>query len=351
MKKEGINMGKSLKKMKKNKVIMIAAISSIAAGIIIILIGMSFYNYRISKLDLTDITNHRKYKYHYAIISEESDAPFWEAIYQGALQKGNEMDIYVEKIGSKLSVSYSLYDLLQIAIASKVDGIIIEPNGEDSIAELINAAEKEGTVITVLKDLPNSNRKSYVGINSYNQGQAYGRQVLEVVEEGKQNITVLLNSDVKDSSQNIIYSSIREILHNKNVRIEAATVNTQSTFSSEEDIRNIIMDTVDPPDVLVCLTAVDTLCAYQAVVDYNKVGQIDIIGYYDSDIILRAIEKNIIHSTMTLDARQMGAYCVEAIAEFRETKRVSDYFSVDISIINKDNVKEYMDARSKVDLN
>ncbi len=333
---------------RKDQVITIAIISSIAVAFIIILIGMSFYKYQISKVGMVDSTDPIKYKYHYAMITEEADDPFWEAVYQGALEKGKEQDAYVEKIGSDLSISYSLYELMQIAIASNVDGIIIEPNGEANITELINKAENEGiTVITVLKDAPNSNRKSFVGISSYDEGQAYGKQVVEVIEEGKRKVTVLLNADSKDTSQSIVYSSIREIVDNQNVEVETATVNTQNTFSSEEDIRNIIMDTENPTEVLVCLTAVDTLCARQAIVDYNKVGEIDIIGYYDSELILSGIDKDIIHSTMAINTQQMGAYCVEALSEYRETKRVSDYFSVDISVINAKNVQEYINSRKK----
>ncbi|MHB8132246.1 MAG: hypothetical protein ACYDEX_25090, partial [Mobilitalea sp.] len=141
----------------------------------------------------------------------------------------------------------------------------------------------------------------------------------------------------------VIYSTILETVGKRKVEVKSAIVNTQSTFSSEEDIRAIIMDEQNASDVLVCLTAVDTRCAYQAVVDYNKVGEIEIIGYYDSDIVLRAIEKNIVHSTMTIDANLMGAYCVEALTEFRETDRVSDYYSVDISVINAENVDDYIE--------
>jgi ribose transport system substrate-binding protein len=106
------------------------------------------------------------------------------------------------------------------------------------------------------------------------------------------------------------------------------------------------MDKDNPTDVLVCLTADDTISANQAVVDYYKVGQIDIIGYYDSDIILRAIEKNIIHSTMTTDASLMGAYCVEALTEYRKNNKVNDYYSVGITVINKDNVYKYIEANA-----
>lgn len=337
-----------IRSIKKDKIIPLAMFCSIATALIITMLGMWYYHYKIQEVVSLKSDDYYSYAYHYVMISEDADDPFWESVYEGALEKGKEYNTYVEKLGSNLSISYSLEDLLKIAIAAKVDGIIVEPNGEESIIELINEADEEGiTVVTVLEDAPTSNRKSFIGINSYNQGQEYAKQVLEVIGDRESNVKVLLNANSKDTSQNIIYASIRENVENENIHIEPATVNTQSTFSSEEDIRDIIMDTVNPPDVLVCLTAVDTLCAYQAVVDYNKVGEIDIIGYYDSETILSAIEKSIIHSTIAIDGKQMGAYCVEALREYYELKRVSNYISVDINIITLDNLKTYKNGTSE----
>ncbi|SFR84556.1 substrate-binding domain-containing protein [Anaeromicropila populeti] len=330
---------------KKNQVILLAAVSSILAGIVIIIIGMTFYNYKISEIGIEENGSYKEYQYHYALISEKADALFWEAIYNGALEAGKAQNIYVEKMGSNLSADYLLYDLMKIAIAAQVDGIIIEPNEDERIVELINEADKAGIpVITVIMDAPQSSRKSFIGINSYNQGQMYGKQVLELIEEGKHKITVLVSSDNSNTNQSVIYSSIIEAVREKNVEVSSKIINTQSTFSSEEDIRKILMDAENAPDVLVCLTASDTLSAYQAIVDYNRVGEIEIIGYYNSEIIINAIEKNIIHATMTFDARQMGAYCVEALVEYNKTKHVSVYYSVDVSIIDSDNVKNYLES-------
>jgi ribose transport system substrate-binding protein len=131
--------------------------------------------------------------------------------------------------------------------------------------------------------------------------------------------------------------------------VKPVTVNTKSAFSSEEVIRSIIKDKENTTDLLVCLTALDTRCAYQAVVDYNKVGDIDMVGYYESDKILRAIKLNIVHSTMTIDANEMGENCIMALTEYRETNNVSDFYSVDIDVINKDNIDEYMKDESDVD--
>lgn len=337
-----------IRSIKKNKVIMLAAFISISVGFLIILIGMMLYRNRLSSLDAVDNLNYNTYKYHYALISEESDAPFWEAIYEGALEMGKEMNIYVERTGCSLPSSYPLQDLMKMAIASKVDGIIIEPNQNEEIEELINMADEAGIpVITVLNDEPNSKRKSFIGVNSYNQGQIYGKQIIELINKGKKSVTVLFNSDSNESVRNIIYQTISGMLTDSDAHVKSVNVNTHSTFSSEEDIRNIIKDNQNPTEILVCLTAVDTRTAYQAVVDYNKVGVIDIIGYYDSDLILRAIQKDIIHSTMSIDAKQMGAYCVMALNEYMQTGQVSDYFAVDIYAINKDNVEDYIKERSE----
>jgi ribose transport system substrate-binding protein len=345
--REGSEMSKNRVgdgKNKKDSAIKFATLFSIILGVLIMITGMIYYKYYVTGLKISDTEEFSEYGYHYAIISEEEDATFWDAIYQGACEKGKEQNVFVEEMGRNLSKDYSLEDLFQIAIAAKVDGIILEPNGGGETVALIKEADRAGIpVVTVLQDEPESERKSYIGVNSYTQGQIYGKEVMDIVKAGKKNIVLLLSQNSTDASQNMIYSSILEATNTAQVSVKSIIINEESSFGSEEEIRKLIMDENSPTDLLVCLTAADTLSAYQAVVDYNKVGQVDIIGYYDSDIILSAIEKDIIHSTMTIDANQMGAYCVEALTEYRETGNVSDYYSVDIDIINKSNYLNYLD--------
>lgn len=336
-----------LNKMNMTRILLIYGI--VFAVVIIVSITIS-YKYYVSELDLSDTEKYNEYTHHFAIISAKEDDTFWDAIYQGAYENGKTQNVLVEEIGRNFPNDYSLEDLMRIAIASKVDGIIIEPNGDDSIVSLINEADQAGIpVITVLEDEPRSNRKSFIGINSYTQGQVYANEVMKIINSGKKNITVLLNKESTDTSQNIIFSSILEAASSSKVAINTILVNEESTFGLEEEIRKIIMDNEHTPDLLVCLTAVDTLSAYRTVVDYNKVGQIDIIGYYDSDIILSAIEKNIIQSTMTIDANQMGSYCVEALVEYLKTGNVSDYYSVYSRVIDKNNISAYRKVNQEVE--
>ena len=123
--------------------------------------------------------------------------------------------------------------------------------------------------------------------------------------------------------------------------MRAAAVENKGAFDAEESIRDIFMEE-QLPDVIICLDEISTSCVYQAVVDYNKVGEIDIIGYYDSESILRAIERNVVRSTISIDTEEMGQYCVTALDEYRKNGYVSEYFSVGTNLITMQNVKEYL---------
>ena len=63
-------------KVIKNKVIIFVALISISAGALIILTGMTLYKMRLDNLNVDENLNYNSYKYHYALVSEESDAPF-----------------------------------------------------------------------------------------------------------------------------------------------------------------------------------------------------------------------------------------------------------------------------------
>ena len=76
-------------------------------------------------------------------------------------------------------------------------------------------------------------------------------------------------------------------------------------------------------------------------VDFNKVGQVHILGYYDSTTILQGIDRQIIDSTIKIDTIEMGEYAVEALLSYERVGFVNQYNTVDIILINNTNIKEY----------
>ena len=92
---------------------------------------------------------------------------------------------------------------------------------------------------------------------------------------------------------------------------------------------------------IVCMDEVVTECVCQALVDYNQVGNVKVIGYYYSNVTLDAIDKGIISSAIALDMEEIGRYSVNALDEYISFGHSNNYYSVDQHVITKDNTREY----------
>ena len=140
---------------------------ALAALLVLIGIGMVYHekvkkDAGVKKKDRTD------YQYHVAIISENPTDSFWKKIYQGAKDAGKGDQILIENFGETLSGEYSTEELMEMAIAARVDGIIVQVNDEEAVSAQIDKAEGQDIpVITIRSDAPGSKRVSFVSGNDY----------------------------------------------------------------------------------------------------------------------------------------------------------------------------------------
>lgn len=334
----------------------------------------SFYN-NSSKDAVEDVV----YDRYYVMITDDRKSSFWQSVYEGAHRHGLENNVYVDFLGENLSKEYSREELMRIAIASDVDGIIVEASEGEEINSLIEEADAQGIpVVTCYNDSIHSSRCSFVGVGSYNLGCEYGRMALFLLaniiakenqtimvekngnslqfktdDRDKVQVAILVNAHANNRNQSILYSGIQETIKaekSTDVEIEIlpVTVNDNNAFSVEESIRDIFMEG-EVPDIFICLNELSTTCAYQAVVDYNMVGKVSILGYYVSDTIVNAIDRSVIYATMDIDTEQMGSYCVDALEEYHELGYTSQYFAADVTVISQDNVEQYLDKEGTAD--
>lgn len=291
-----------------------------------------------------------EYQKHFAFVTDAVDDNFWQEIYEGAKAYGEAEGIYLEWTGRNLSVDYSKTELLQIAIMSDVDGILLEGDGSDETRALIDEAYQAGIpVVTIFSDSYDSKRQSFIGIGSYDLGREYGRQIVRIATKEMKNVLVLMDATVQDSGQSILFNGIKETLANEgnhlNLTLETLAVNEETAFGGEEVIREIFQKNIrkeaELPDIIVCLNEKNTITAYQAAVDYNMVGKVEILGYYVTDTILEAISREVIAATIAVDSRQMGADSVKALEEYIRTGHASDFVAMDVNAVTPNNVKEY----------
>ncbi|MCF0134709.1 MAG: substrate-binding domain-containing protein [Blautia sp.] len=333
------------------KKVMISILTGLVL-LVVLLAGMSQYYQKIEKQWKTSDDDILTYDRHYVMISDDRSA-LWQSIYESAKKKAKEQNAYLEWMGKDMLSSFSTEENMKIAIASDVDGIILYPDGGEEEKELISQARENAIpVVTVFADSPDSRRISCVGINYYQMGDLYRDWLIQSLKPGHTKIMILVDSKIQEENANLLYSRLFQAAESgknneQTAAIEVHDIDAASTFDAEEVIRDIILDEEVMPDILICTNTVSTECAYQAIIDYNKVGNIEIAGYYVTDDILSAISKGIIPFDIAPDTEQTGQLCVEALNEYLQYGYVSNYYNVRLNSITRKNVWEYMEQQEE----
>ena len=322
---------------------------TVLAGIVLVLFfatvaGLFYYRDMIRRLGKVQEENFEEYERIYAYIAEDPDSQLSKRIYKEINEYAQSNGCYVEMTGQNLSTSYSKSDRIKIAISSKVDGIILEGDTSEETVSLIDRATAKGIpVVTVLTDCDTSSRKSFVGLNNYSLGTEYGDELARIASEKKlYPLTALVLLDNYDgNTDDIIYSGIKESAKGRSITLTSGVVDTSTPFTSQEDVMNILDSLEKVPDVIICLNDRASESVYQCIVDKNLVGQTTVLGYYDSNTILKAIEKGSVYATFAIKANDVAKQCVSALNEYHETGFVSEYFSSNYVLINSENLSKY----------
>lgn len=319
--------------------LVITVFISITVMLIATVISSFFYVYTTKSIsDEYNQASVKEYEQYYALICENND--FNRQIFEYAKAKGDEMGICVDMLSTRTNHDYSIEELFEIALESKVDGIIVEAKDAQRMKSLIDKSCTQGIdVVTLLSDSPDSMRRSSIQVSAYNLGKTYGQQVISKELTGDEKILVINDSSNSDASQNLIFTGIQDTVY-KSVSEESAvsvvqySVDGSDTFVMEEDIRSIFLDEKLMPDVIICPDDQATEVVYQALVDYNKVGLVRLIGYHNSKTIIDGIRQGVIEASIAVDVKELGEYSVEALAEFKSTGFASEYYSVDSTLID-----------------
>lgn len=129
-------------------------------------------------------------KYRIVLITQDIDTPFWDEVSIGAKRQAEEDGSLIEVWGSYGSNQDDFLQNIELAIHSKVDGIIVQGLDQDEFIELtkIKAAFYSIPIITIANDVPmeESLRRTYVGSDQYHAGQLIaGELITDMGVEGE----------------------------------------------------------------------------------------------------------------------------------------------------------------------
>lgn len=291
-----------------------------------------------------DVEESIEYKYHCAYITKDQNNLFLNSIYEGAKEEGKAYGIYVENFGERFSVKYSVEDGMKIAIAAGVDAIIVEGEKSTEMTNLVAEAVDKGiAVIMVHKDNAGSRRQSFIGVNDYQIGYEICAKATEYMDfqEGKIHI---LYSDTSTKHQDyiILEAGIQKYLveNSSKATLEAQYISGREAYDIQAEIRSLLRNKEKRPKILVCTNMIQTQCAYQTVLDLECEGEVKIIGFFDSQTIREAMERDVILATTMIDTNQMGKEAVKSIHDYLLNGYTNDYVSVDVTLMDKNDLQQ-----------
>ena len=156
------------------------------------------------------------------LITQELDTPFWNKVGQGAVEKAKEEKVQLEVWGSYGNNQEDFLKRIEVALHSKVNGIIVQGLDNEEFKELtkVKAAFYGIPVITVANDVPvaESLRKTYVGSDQLEAGKMVAQRL--VSEMGIAGEIIILKDEIQAHYQEERLKGIQLVLeHYKEIRV------------------------------------------------------------------------------------------------------------------------------------
>lgn len=301
--------------------------------IILALLTLSIVSFnKINQVKLFETDDFDKYKYHLAVITDDTASYAYEKFISGVTTAVDEMEALFEvyRIGD-----LTFEEIIDMTIVTEVDGVILRLGGDNDIAAIgIERLKEQGIFVVVVgSDIPDSQRDVYVGTNKFNLGRHAANLSINAIN-GVGKVGVILGSeyiDINAIATNNFVNGVQDII-SKNDEIELTRI-----MYSQETRAELLMDELLEADlnvdVLICTDPVDVNRILRVLVDRNKVGDVKIIASGDTLEIVDGIEKQLITSSIVEDYFEIGSLATTYLIRVINGERVSSYVNVTFETI------------------
>ncbi len=303
-------------------------------------IAIRYYNF--AKSIPVDTTQEKKYLYHFAMITNGQNEPYWTAVYKGACDAAEPYHAYVELVGNNLLNDNTVAEKLEMARYCEYDGILVYPEDSTDVEKNIDTLVSGGTpVITLQRDSDTTHRQAFVGVNDYFLGQTYGREIKKMSQSSFHYISVLFpGSTFGTENRKWFMQGLKNTLDNDSYSIDFRVVKDDSGLSNSENIIDSLIAGVGDhraPDTIICLDNEITELAYQILSDRSMLDRTSIIGSFMSESIMQNIKSGGIKFTIVPNPGDIGAKAIDELIRYRDYG-VANYFSnVDLIVVDKNN--------------
>ncbi len=255
--------------------------------------------------------------YRLVVISQEMDTPFWNQVERGALSAGEELNVGVEFWGTYRSNLEDFMQHIEIAIASKVDGIIVQGLNTEEFNTVIKlkTAKYGIPVITIANDVSmnDSLRKTYVGSNHLLGGEMIASQLVQDMRgSGK---VVVMVSDREEEYQRLRLEGIIDTFE-KNPNIEYQIVTSGHTSEQITEATKQLLNEQPDTEAFIGVTLDSATLIVQEVGKRSRLDNFYVYSFDDNPETLAYMRKGYIRATMMQSPEAMGTESIRLMVKW-----------------------------------
>ncbi|NLJ19442.1 sugar-binding protein, partial [Globicatella sulfidifaciens] len=272
-------------------------------------------------------------EHHFVLISEEIEHEYWKFVERGAKDAESHFGVYVEYIGPHKSNPAEQVKLFDMAIAKKVDGIIVQALNDEMFTPLIDRAIDKGIpVITIDTDEPNSSRIAYIGTDNYRSGQLAGQALIEDLD-GEVYIGIISNSFESTHQQQRVQGFIDVVEEVPDIKVVAMEESNNSRIGAAEKADKILREY---PEITAFYgtSALDGLGIASSLMAMER-DDIYIIAFDTLEETLYLLKQGKINAIVSQEPYEMGFRSVGVLHDIFHGKEVNEVNHTNTRVIRR----------------
>lgn len=273
------------------------------------------------------------YDYHFVLIVQE-EIPYFIDLYNGAQEAATKNKIYLEFLHTNQTNIEDQINLIEMAIASKVDGIITQGLSNEFLPVVKKANDKEIPLIIVDSNFENNNLITYVGSDNYQAGYEVGLAVREAtVDETK--VGILTGSFVANNLNERV-RGFQDAIEQEN-RIEIVSIES-SNLNKIQGAEKTYQMLRKHPDISVFFgtSALDSLGIANGVNKFSPEKPIQIYAFDKMDGTDELLDNGVLQAIVKQEPYQMGYKGVELLVEVMKGNEIEKEYYTPTTILRKE---------------
>lgn len=285
--------------------------------------------------------------YHFVMIGQSTDEAFSAQIHKGALQAASDYGAAVEFNDVHSSDIYSSNEIFDMAMASRVDGIAVQiTDSKFDLSNFENAKQSGIPAVTFETDSVAIKNITTIGTNRFQAGYEAGKMAVDCMK-GNANIAVILNgfyNSSESAATNLKYGMSDAFKNYPNMKFVVTQVTEGGVFDADKVTKDILNNHPEV-NLIVATNELDTLGIAKVLVDNNRVGNPNVVGYGALPDTMRYIKSGVIYGTVVSDPYKIGYDSIKALVDIKESGYSSSYLATTVYTYTKENVDEYKETK------